>query len=875
MKFNRRNGVLALSLLFLSIFWNACATRTKTTVQIPHPEEAESEGNPNARDRWFLFQRMYPFDSIPTDARRKAWEALKREKRLHPQADTSLWTSVGPGPTIPPFAPNGLISGRINSIAVSPQDQRIVLIGSASGGIWRSTDAGGSFAPVSDSQADLAVGSIQFSASNPSIAYAGMGDAYGGILGTGVLKSTDSGASWTRVDSGSLPQPGTVTRILVDPTNPNQVYLLQYSMLNSGVPYSSGFFYSTDGGVTWTKTATGLGTDMAISPIDPHTLYLAMARVDNGPLTGPAGVYRSTDSGQNWALLYKTPYDNQRANAIEISESPFDGRTIYVYSGGSISNQFQIQLQASTDAGATWNPRSTAGLDSAQFGYNSYIFQDPTNAATVYIGSRDVFKSTDGGSTWNNLTRTFTQRGGAFEFTPDSGISHSDQHSFAFVPGSAPSFYIGNDGGLWSTTDGGATFESHNSSLQLTQFYGLSVSPADSSRFFGGAQDNGLQCRSTSNSTWVQVLTGDGGHSLYDPMDPNTVYATVQYGSIFKFGGGGTGFEATLSSNSTFGESGNPRIAFIAPLANSGVDSTLYFGTWRLYKSSDQGSSWNLTSNKDLTKGNTASGPDVLNAIAIARSDPNTIYAGSAQGRLMVTKNGGTKWNDISAGIPNRSIKSITIDPQSAATAYVTVSGYETGHVFATTNYGATWNDISGTLPDLPTNALLLDPSNSNVLYIGNDIGVYRSSDGGKTWQAFNDGMPPVIVNSLAVNSTMILAGSYGRGAYQATLPPAPAPDFSIAANPPSLTADRGAVASVEVDVTRQGGFSGPVTITIPSAANLSIKVKPASATVTGASAVVKLKVKANAPVGSQTLAIVAVDQSGRTRTANLSLTIQ
>ncbi|MGH9823772.1 MAG: WD40/YVTN/BNR-like repeat-containing protein, partial [Blastocatellia bacterium] len=215
-----RRWILGPLLVMAPAFWSGCHTsRTGLAPTAPIPDEAQQIENTTARDRWFLFQRMYPFNSIPTEARRKAWKALQRAAALNPEDVSNPWIPAGPAPTFPPYDSNGLTSGRINSIAVSPANPQLILIGAADGGIWRSTDSGSTFVPVADDQVDLAVGSIDFSSSDPSTVYAGMGDPYAGLLGTGVLKSTDSGMTWSRVDSGSLQQPGTVSKIKVDPTD--------------------------------------------------------------------------------------------------------------------------------------------------------------------------------------------------------------------------------------------------------------------------------------------------------------------------------------------------------------------------------------------------------------------------------------------------------------------------------------------------------------------------------------------------------------------------------------------------------------------------------------------------------------------------------
>ena len=262
---------------------------------------------------------------------------------------------------------------------------------------------------------------------------------------------------------------------------------------------------------------------------------------------------------------------------------------------------------------------------------------------------------------------------------------------------------------------------------------------------------------------WTELLSGDGGSIVVEPDDPTTVLVCDKFGAIFRFVAG-VGFGGQITTNFTFCESeGDPRISLIAPLVTDGVDDTLYFGTWRLFTSTDEGELWSPCTEQDLTKG----GTDVLAAIAVSPANSRVIYTGSVQGRAMLSTDAGTSWTDITGSLPNRSITSITIDPDSPSTAYITLSGFFADHVFETNDMGSSWVDISSGLPDLPVNTLLIDPLESGTLYLGNDIGVYRSIEGG-SWQPFDTGLPPVIVNALVANkSGLIQAGTYGRGVYQ------------------------------------------------------------------------------------------------------------
>lgn len=735
------------------------------------PAETDGEEDPEGRGDWFLFQRIYPFSAIPADARRRAWEAQRElavAETVSPEA-SSIWRPIGPTPTLSAwYSAWGLTSGRVNSIGVSPANPRIVVIGSATGGIWRSTDGGDTFIPVSDDQVDLAVGSLVFSSTNPSIVYAGMGDTKVGYLGSGVLKSTDEGVTWSRASNSSLPSPGSTSKIEIDPANSNRLYAAQYSALSGSKAAASGVFVSTDGGVNWTRTLAGAPRDLVIDPSSSRIIYAGLSRIDS--TDPPFGLYRSTDSGATWTNLFTAEFELTRRRDIRIAIGRGNPQRLYAYYGGFIGATPEAHLKSSTDGGATWTERNLSQVDLAQLGYNSYLFTDPRDGLSLYLGSRDLFKSTDGGDSWGNVTQNFYNFGQGFTFAPGTSNTHTDQHALTFSPVDPNVFYVGNDGGVSKTTNGGATFRSLNETLTLTQLVGIAINPANPAISYGGSQDNGSQQRSADSTLWREISGGDGGHLVIDPVDPAIVFLTYVRGDIFRFSNDGATFDLQIGTNATFGENvAPPRIAFYPPFVGNGVDATLYFGSWRLFTSTDLGFTWSPPAGfLDLTKGVNTNGADVLSAVAVARSNKNVIYTGSQQGRAMVSANGGRTWSDVTSGLPNRSITRIAVDPANPASAFLAVSGFGSSHVFKTTDTGATWVDISFGLPDIPANALLLDPIEPDTLYLGTDIGVFRSTSRGNLWSSFNQGMPPVVISEFSAHASgLIQAATYGRGTYE------------------------------------------------------------------------------------------------------------
>ncbi len=735
----------------------------------PGPKKELFE-RPEWRLNWFLFQRAYPYDTLPSQGRFNAYAPFFQTEALPPDtpAPTERWVSIGPTPIVAQSPGMGVTSGRVTCVAVSPVDPQTILVGGATGGIWRSVDGGKHFSPVSDAHVDLAVGSIAFAPSNPSIVYAGMGDVAGGYMGTGVLKSNDGGLNWRRISGPTLPAPGLISNVAVERSNPDRVYITQYSYRVStgqGEVFASGFFLSTDGGVTWRKTLTGLATDLVHHPNNANTLYVAVT--DKFATTPPsAGVYRSLDGGETWQIAFRPPY--LRAHDMKIAVTPANPSMMYVLTG-DINGTARVNLMVTRDEGGTWEKRSLSRIDLGQFGYNSYIAVHPAQPNTIYIGTRDLYKSNNGGIDWINLTGNWHSSANGYWFNPEAATSHTDQHVFVFSPLAPDVIYIGNDGGLSRSSDGGDTFSSLNDMLSLTQFNSVTIHPSDALRSCGGTQDNGALVRGPDDQKWTEFVTGDSGGCLMNPLDPSIWYTSYIFGVLFRYSNHGSKSEAQLTDPTTFGEDPNAaRIAFYPPFVLDSPTGRLYFASWRLYSSSDEGLTWPLVSTLDLTHGwNQKFGFDVVSAIAVDPRNSDLIITGSAQGRVMITTNGGRDWKDVTTGLPKRFITSLTVDSKSNA-IYATVSGFGSGHVFRTRDQGATWTNLSATLPNAPVNALLLDPLNSNTIYVGTDVGVFRSTNNGQQWDIFNQGMPPVIVTGFsAQQSGLVQVATYGRGVYQ------------------------------------------------------------------------------------------------------------
>ena len=374
----------------------------------------------------------------------------------------------------------------------------------------------------------------------------------------------------------------------------------------------------------------------------------------------------------------------------------------------------------------------------------------PTDPTIVYFGGVSLFKSTDGGANFSNI----------------SGSIHVDQHFFAFDPQTPSTVFVGNDGGIYKSIDGGTTWTTLNTNLALTQFYGgVSLHPSNANFAIGGTQDNGT-VEYAGSADWTAVLGGDGGFTAIDFLDPTVRYAETQWTVSSGFSGprrsdGGAYFRKVSGIDES------DRGIFIPPLVmDPSSPETLYFGTYLVYKTIDRGETWSAVSS-DLTGGGRE-----ISAIAVAPSTSDVVYAGTGGGNVWTSTDGGGTWTNITSGLPTRYVTDLAVDPSDPQTAFVTFSGFLSGHVFKTVNGGTSWSDITNGLPDMPVNTILLEPGTPSTIYLGTDLGVYRTINGGGSWSPFNDGLPLIAVFDLAAepNTGLLVAATHGRSMFKASI---------------------------------------------------------------------------------------------------------
>jgi len=725
------------------------------------PEAAEKSGH--HPEDWNFQQRAYPFGKIDKSAFTNAFQyrTLKEIQNINTTQRgplTEPWNFCGPTN----------VGGRITDIEMTTDVPQLIFAGAASGGIFRTADWGATWTPIFDEAQSLSVGDMAIAPNNQKIIYVGTGEpnAGGGSVaydGNGVYKSIDYGDTWKHLGLDSI---GSTGRIVVHPANPDICYVGAMGFLFENNP-DRGVFKTQDGGLTWQKIlfindSTGV-IDLALDPEDPNILYAAawqrVRRIDFQQYGGPAsGIYKTVNGGVSWQKISDSFLAEAGRIGIAISTSD---PTILVAAVCDPTGGLQ-GIYKTIDAGENWNPVNTLDIDAPPFSYwFGRIYIHPLDPEVIFYTGLDMYKSVNGGASWQVVFPS----------------SHVDQHSICINPLNPEIVLAGNDGGLYLSQTGGTSSMKINN-LPITQFYSCEVDYVNPNRFFGGAQDNGTQATFTgSPDDWIQVFFGDGFRVRVDPIDNNYVYYEYQYGNMARSTNGGLNVHSAIT-----GISASENKNWYTPFELDPLDpSILYYGGQRVYKSTNHAASWspispNLTD--DHTHANIVYG--TLTAIRASPVSQQIIYAGSDDGYLYVTSNGGNSWSDVSSNLPDRWVTAIEADPVDAHTAYVTFSGYRFGsniaHIYKTTDLGQTWKAISGDLPDIPINDILVTPTERN-LYIATDVGVFYSINNGFNWEWVGTGLPNTIITDISYHEgeELLLAATYGRGMYKISVAEQPA----------------------------------------------------------------------------------------------------
>lgn len=670
-------------------------------------------------------------------------------------------------------------SGRIAAIDGVNNDPRILYVGSAGGGVWKSINAGTTFKPVFDKYTQ-SIGAVTVDQAHPETVWVGTGESWtrnSVSVGTGVYKTTDAGDTWKFM---GLEDSERIARIVIDPKNSDVVYVAATGHLWNGNE-QRGVYKTTDGGKTWQRLLyvdkdTGC-SDIAIDPQEPKIVYAGMWQFRRSPYFftsgGPgSGLHKSTDGGKTWKKLTRGLPEGELGR-IALAVAPTRPNVVY-----AVVEAKKSALYRSEDLGETWTKASSSTSVTGRPFYFASILVDPKDYNRLYKPDYNIGVSTDGG-------QSFTQRGGR---------AHGDYHAIWVNPHNTFQVFVGTDGGVYVSNDKANTFK-FCSNIPVAQFYHVSFDMEQPYNVYGGLQDNGSWMgpsqspNGVENKDWRNVGFGDGFFVWADPLDKDIVYSEFQGGNVLRFHKS-TGEVKWIKP---LPKQGEPKYRFNWNTA-LGLSPTnkkvIYIGAQFLFRSTDKGESWERISN-DLTTNDPAkqkqeesgglsldnsSAENHCTIVAVAESplDEKVIWAGTDDGNLQVTRDAGKTWaNTVEniQGLPkNTWCRGIEASRFDRGTAYVAFDGHQTGdmkvYVYKTTDFGKTWKSLATDAIKGYAYVIREDRVNRDLLFVGTEFGLFVSIDGGGQWAQFTGNLPPVAVHDIAIHPRehdLILA-THGRG---------------------------------------------------------------------------------------------------------------
>jgi photosystem II stability/assembly factor-like uncharacterized protein len=687
------------------------------------------------------------------------------------------------------------MSGRISAIAAVWEGQRLtVYLGSASGGVWKSVNGGTTYKPVFDKQSVQSIGAVTIDPKNPKVIWVGSGESWtrnSVSFGDGVYKSVDGGETWTNM---GLRESERISKVIVDPTSTNTVYVCAPGKLWSD-SNERGLYKTTDGGTTWTKILKGANASTGCSMIsmdskDSKTIYAGMwdfrrkgwtfrsGGGDEKAFSG-SGLFKSTDGGTTWTEL-----DQKSANGlpakpwgrVAVTVAPSKPNVVYAFIEAVIPKN---GLYRSDDGGKTWTALDRSQNMIWRPFYFANLIVDPKDENKVYKPDGSLIASNDGGHSFSNI----------------SGGAHGDFHDVWIDPANTDHLITGDDGGVWYSFDGGNRWWKGDN-LPVSQFYHVSVDMDTPYHVYGGLQDNSSWVGDSAypggitNSRWENMYGGDGFWMFVDPSDPNYIYAESQGGYIGRINRW-THESRGIQPLPQYKE-GKLRYNWNTPIHVTS-NGTVYLGSQFLFRSRDHGQTWDrispdlTTNDPEKQKQEQSGGVSVDNssaemhttiyAICESPKNPNLVWAGTDDGNVQVTRDGGKTWKNVVAnikGLPkNAWVSSIDAGHFDEGTAYATFDTHMLGdlrpYVYKTTDFGQTWRQLIGPAGAVKGYAHVVkeDLVNKDLLFVGTEVGLWISLDGGRGWAQYTGGrFPNVAVRDLAIHprDRDLVIATHGRG---------------------------------------------------------------------------------------------------------------
>jgi photosystem II stability/assembly factor-like uncharacterized protein len=714
--------------------------------QKPRPRRTPSPvfSTHKVRAGWFQARETWPTREVSGQLVVRERASIQRALAEHP--GTAQWQFVGPSN----------IGGRMTALVCHPTDPELLLAGAAAGGVWRSTNGGRAWTALWHDQPTLNIGSLAFDPANPDVVYCGTGEANlsaDSHPGIGVFRSLDGGLNWQILAPADVAEiPSRIGAIAVDPFNGNHIYLGGVSHSTSG---RDGLYVSDDGGMTWTRdnfatTHIYRCHTIVFHPTERDVVYVTISNAGSRN-----GIWRSRDGGRSWSQLTAGLPSPAAMGRASLAIAPSDPNILFAL----IANDRRgvLGVYRSGDGGNAW--QDVAGnhfTEERQMSYNNTIAIHPTNPNHVLCGGVDLHRTTNGGNSWRQVTKWFKERG-------DTDYAHADHHALV-MPAARPGWvYDMNDGGMDVSADGGRTWENRSNGLAVTMYYDLEVAQSDGMMFGGGTQDNGTNITLTGASDdHFMISGGDGGWIVIDPHDQLHLYVSSQQMRISRFRNNQWTDVSPLPVN-------NPErlrmwMVFIAMDPHD--SQTVFTGTQRVFRTRDDGASWQAVSA-------VLDGSDIT-AIEIASANASQIYIGTENGGFFRSLDGGETWSTNLIGeLTRHIITRIKTHPDNADTVFITIGNFGHSHVFRSDDGGLTWHDIDqGQLPDVPHHGVAIPAAPSQHVYVCSDVGVFVSTDTGVTWQNMTRNLPHVMVVDLVYHqaNNTLTAATYGRSLWRLDL---------------------------------------------------------------------------------------------------------
>ncbi|HEV2289894.1 MAG TPA: hypothetical protein VGR81_13200 [Candidatus Acidoferrales bacterium] len=671
--------------------------------------------------------------------------------------------------------------GRVEAVLGIPGNPYVFYFGAAAGGVWKTTDGGGNWTPLFDHEPVASIGAIAVAPSDPNIIYVGTGEpCFRGDItyGDGMYKSVDGGKTWTHI---GLDDTRHISRVLIDPHDPN-IVLVAAEGHAFGPNTERGVFRTTDGGKSWQKVLykdenTG-AVDLTFDGNNPHVLFAALYQVVRKPWDiisgGPgSGIYKSSDGGTTWKQIEGHGLPEGILGRIGISISAADPDRVY-----ALIEAEKGGVYLSNDAGESWQLVTGDHRFLQRAFYYTHIFSDPSHADTIYILNVGAYKSTDAGKTWITLRPP-----------------HGDNHALWIDPEDSNRMITGNDGGAAISNDGGKTWTSEDNQ-PTAQFYHVAADDQFHYYLYGAQQDNSTMAIASSTDhgvigrqDWYPVGGGESGY-IVSSADGGTVYAGGNYGIITRWTRENNQEHLITPAPVIMDGSGavdqKYRFQWTAPIVASPFDPhTIYIGAQVLFKTTDGGQTWTIISpdltRNDKSKQQLSGGPitkdstsvefyDTIFAVAESPVQRNLIWAGSDDGLVHITRDGGKNWEDVTPKqMPEWSkISLIEASPFDAGAAYIAVDRHMLDdlnpYIYKTTDFGKTWTEIINGIPTGSfVHAVREDPKRKGLLFAGTETGVMVSFDDGAQWQPLQLNLPTVPVHDLIIKNNDLALATHGR----------------------------------------------------------------------------------------------------------------